>query len=379
MGQKINIAIIAGQLVVGGAEWQLYLWLANLDRERFEPVVLTLHPGHGDYWEKPIENLGITLYRIPHRFSRILRLLNIIKILRAFKPKLIHGWHLFASPYAGFAGKFLGVKSLGGNRRTLETFLDNALAAKLTLSSVNGILSNSLTAANGIQQLVKRENQKIFMVQNAIEASNSDRLIMREKISQLYGISLMKLWIGSLGRLESLKRFDYLLQAIFQLKKVFKDFHFLLIGDGPERKELEKLVDELGISECVSFTGEIPNAKELLGALDIFCFTSTNEGLANVIMEAAAAGLPIVTWRLPFNEELLEDGKTALLVEAEDINGFKEAIVKLIQSPAHRATLGEAARKHILVNFGLERYVKNMTHVYETLLGIQENVNGDQT
>jgi len=55
MPAPTNIAIIAGQLVVGGAERQLYLWLANLDRERFNPIVLTLHPGYGDYWEKPVE------------------------------------------------------------------------------------------------------------------------------------------------------------------------------------------------------------------------------------------------------------------------------------------------------------------------------------
>ena len=55
MPTSTNIAILAGQLVVGGAEKQLFLWLANLDRERFNPIVLTLHPGFGDYWEKPMK------------------------------------------------------------------------------------------------------------------------------------------------------------------------------------------------------------------------------------------------------------------------------------------------------------------------------------
>ena len=59
MAEVINVVIIAGQLVVGGAERQLYLWLANLDRNRFDPIVLTLHPGHGEFWEDPIRELGI--------------------------------------------------------------------------------------------------------------------------------------------------------------------------------------------------------------------------------------------------------------------------------------------------------------------------------
>lgn len=379
MGQKINIAIIAGQLVVGGAEWQLYLWLANLDRERFEPVVLTLHSGHGDYWETPIEALGIPLHKIAHRSSQILRLFEIIKVLRPYKPKLIHGWHLFASVYAGLAAKILGAKSLAGVRNTFQTFNSHSLEAKLALYTVDVIVANSEATAEQLTEMRKPRKQMVFAVQNAIENQFIDRMEMRNRLVHEYELPADAIWIGSMGRLDPLKRFDLLIKIMQTLKDEVENIHFLLIGDGSERENLERLVKEHELSDQITFSGEVPLASTWLRALDIFCFASVDEGLPNVIMEAAAAGLPIVTWRLPFNEELLEDGKTALLVEAEDINGFKEAIVKLIQSPAHRATLGEAARKHILVNFGLERYVKNMTHVYETILGIQENVNGGQT
>src|SRR5215469_4719903 len=101
MGARQNLAIVAGQLVVGGAERQLFLWLSNLDRAKYNPVVLSLHPGYKDYWEDPIQKLGIPLLFVPPRRNKLFRLLDITAKLRTQRPDLIHGWHLFASPYAG--------------------------------------------------------------------------------------------------------------------------------------------------------------------------------------------------------------------------------------------------------------------------------------
>ena len=148
---KTKVAIIAGQLVVGGAERQLYFWLSNMDCQRFEPIVLTLHPNSGDYWEKPIEALGIPLLRIKHRRSRFIRLIEIIWVLLPYKPQLIHGWHHFASPYAGVAAKLLGSKSLGGLRDTFRMFLRNPVEAILSLWLVDGLITDRLWVVAMIQ------------------------------------------------------------------------------------------------------------------------------------------------------------------------------------------------------------------------------------
>lgn len=97
---------------MGGAEKQLYLWLANLDRESFNPIVLTLHPGYGDYWEKPVEDLGIPLFRINHRKNRFSRLREIRRTLQPFQPQLVHGWHLFSGAYASLVAPRFKAKSL---------------------------------------------------------------------------------------------------------------------------------------------------------------------------------------------------------------------------------------------------------------------------
>ncbi|MDW7755749.1 MAG: glycosyltransferase, partial [Brevefilum sp.] len=177
------------------------------------------------------------------------------------------------------------------------------------------------------------------------------------------------LWIASMGRLDPLKHFEWLLQIIAKLGDKHSNIHLVLIGDGPERTRLETLAEGLDLTGNVTFTGEVPMASTWLKAMDIFTFPSVDEGMPNVILEAAAAGLPIVAWRLPFYQELLTNAHTALLVDPYNQNQMLAALNTLIDSPELRRSLGQAARHHILTSFSLERYVNEMTHVYETVLG----------
>ncbi|NOG76241.1 MAG: glycosyltransferase [Chloroflexi bacterium] len=364
-----SVAIIAGQLVIGGAEHQLYLWLSNLDRKRFSPVVITLHPGYNDYWEKEIETLEIPIIYIEHRRFPIMRLLDIISALRPYKPKLIHGWHTFASPYAGLVAKFLGAKSLGGLRDSYRIFWQNSALAYLTLWLTDFLLVNSNSASDNLHDLSGISREKMYVVQNAVEQKiENTRLKVREELNRSFGLSLEKIWIGSLGRLVPKKRYDLLLEIIALLYKEFNEFHFLIIGDGPERSRLERLAVALGISDILTFVGEIPEASYLLKALDIFCFASLDEGLPNVIMEAAIAGVPVVTWRLPYIVELLEPDSEALLIEPRSLCEFKDTLTTLVQFEEVRKKIGNAGRDRMLKDFSVDRYVKNMTKVYEDLL-----------
>ena len=108
MTTPIPIAVIAGQLVVGGAERQLYLWLANLDQRKYKPVVLTLNPGHGDYWEKPVESLGIPLLRVPKNANRLLRLFEIVKLL------LTRGWQQGCLAFPALAASVAAFSRIDG-------------------------------------------------------------------------------------------------------------------------------------------------------------------------------------------------------------------------------------------------------------------------
>jgi glycosyltransferase involved in cell wall biosynthesis len=364
-----GIAIIAGQLVVGGAERQLYLWLANLDRERFDPVVVTLHPGCGDYWEKPIESLGIPLLRVARRPNPISRLLEITRKLRPFRPRLVHGWHLFASPYAGAAALLLGARaSLGSLRGSFEAYRRHRAQSILTEWLTDGIIVNSACAANQLAAAKGIRRRRIYTVPNAVEDRIEERARAREMLAVRWNVDPRRIWIGSTGRFEQSKRFDLLLEAVASLRRREEDVHLVLIGYGEGLDLLRSKAEALGIADRVTFTGQDADARVWMSALDIFCFLSLDEGQPNAVMEAAAAGVPIVAWRTPFLEELSDGGRAAALVPPRDLKALDEALETLIREPVTRERLGLGGRSYILANFSVRRFVQGITSTYEELL-----------
>ena len=366
MPARTNIAIIAGQLVVGGAEKQLYLWLANLDRESFNPIVLTLHPGYGDYWEKPVEDLGIPLFRINHRKNRFSRLREIRRTLQPFQPQLVHGWHLFSGAYASLVAPRFKAKSLVGIRSSFES-IQNSLELRIAERFADAFITNSESAAARIKS-EKPSVRQVYVVPNAVIVDFEAREAVREKLKQELGLRPDALWLIAIGRMEQLKHFDELLEVAASLREKHCNFQLILIGGGAEESYLKQLSQQLRLEDYVRITGEIPNANQWLKGFDIFCMPSVSEGLPNVVMEAAAAGLPIVTWQLPFYEELLTPDETALMAAPGDRAGFEQAVLKLINDQSLREELGAAAQAQITEKFSLDRYIQNMTRVYEMML-----------
>ena len=366
MPPPTNIAIIAGQLVVGGAEKQLYLWLANLDRESFNPIVLTLHPGYGDYWEKPVEDLGIPLFRINHRKNRFSRLREIRRTLQPFQPQLVHGWHLFSGAYASLVAPRFKAKSLVGIRSSFES-IQNSLELRIAERFADAFITNSESAAARIKS-EKPSVRQVYVVPNAVIVDFEAREAVRERLTQELDLRPDTLWLIAIGRMEQLKHFDELLEVAASLREKHCNFQLILIGGGAEESYLKQLSQQLRLEDYVRITGEIPNDNRWLKGFDIFCMPSVSEGLPNVVMEAAAAGLPIVTWQLPFYEELLTPEETALMAAPGDRAGFEQAVLKLINDQSLREELGAAAQAQITEKFSLDRYIQNMTRVYEMML-----------
>ena len=103
----IKIAIISGQLGLGGAEQQLYHLLAGLDRSRFSPIVISLGP-RDEYWTKPIRILGVPLWHFDRSLGRLGRAIQIARLLRRENVQIVHSWVLHTNPYSSVAGRLSG-------------------------------------------------------------------------------------------------------------------------------------------------------------------------------------------------------------------------------------------------------------------------------
>jgi len=187
-----------------------------------------------------------------------------------------------------------------------------------------------------------------------------------------------RLRVGMVARMNArYKNHSGFLRAAKRITQQMPNVEFLLAGDGPLREELEREAQTLGIADCVIFLGDRRDIPAVLASMDVAVLTSDSESLSNVILEAMAAGLPVVAYRVGGNPELIDHDSGEIeggelergeLVSAGDEEGFTAAVVRLLSTPSMRAQFGHNARKFAQDNFGLESIRARYESCYQTLL-----------
>jgi glycosyltransferase involved in cell wall biosynthesis len=171
------------------------------------------------------------------------------------------------------------------------------------------------------------------------------------------------LTIGSLGRLDRVKGYDLLLAALVALPQA----RLVVLGDGGERAALERQARELGVADRVQLPGWDPDPRRRLPEWDVFCLPSRSEGFPLSIVEAMLAGLPVVATRVGSVAEAVQDGRTGLLVEKDDVDGLVAALGELTD-PVRRRELGDAARAHAAEHFTVGAMAAAYRDLYTELL-----------
>lgn len=168
--------------------------------------------------------------------------------------------------------------------------------------------------------------------------------------------------IGTVGRMQPVKDQANLLHAFARVRERVSEAVLLLVGDGTLRIELEQLAAELKLGDAVRFLGDRSDVDRLLRGLDIFALSSLSEGYSVALLEACAAGLPIVATDVGGNREIVRDQNNGLLVPAADPDALASALERLLQAPELTSTMGRAGRKWVLAEGSLrtmaERYLR---------------------
>jgi len=167
------------------------------------------------------------------------------------------------------------------------------------------------------------------------------------------------------ARLDAQKGHRTLFEAIAQVP----DAVFVLAGEGPERESLEALAAQLGIGERVRFLGRRDDVPQLLAACDVFALPSLYEGSSLAVLEAMAAGAPVVSSAIGGTDELIEDGSSGLLVPPGDAEALAAALRRLLGDPELRVSLADRARERVERDLTRERMAARVTGVYRELLG----------
>lgn len=175
--------------------------------------------------------------------------------------------------------------------------------------------------------------------------------------------------VGLVGRLAWEKGVDLFLAAAARVLTELPQTRFVVAGEGPDRDQLERTIDELKIRHNVTMLGRRDDMPAVYASLDIMVSSSRQEGLPMAILEGMASGLPLIATPVGEVATVVRDGESGILVPTEDVARLSAAIALLLRDPARRAQLGAAARQRIQAEYSAERMTADYLRVYDEAIG----------
>ncbi len=209
--------------------------------------------------------------------------------------------------------------------------------------------------------------EQIVAIPNGVPAERAQPLRARADVRQELGIG-DRLMILSTGRLAEQKGLEYLIRAAALLRERRSDVSIVLAGDGPLMDALERLIHELGVGDLVRILGFRADVCDLLDAADLVVLPSLWEGLSISLLEAMAAGKPVITTTIGSNREVTNDGEAAVLVPPKSPRGLADAIVALADDPARRHELAHVAREVQARRYTIGRMLDSYVEQYDLLI-----------
>jgi glycosyltransferase involved in cell wall biosynthesis len=230
---------------------------------------------------------------------------------------------------------------------------------------VSAVISEAV-AASGVVP-----GRKLAVVPNGIDTrafAGDDLAAGAASVRAELGIPAGAPVVGTVGRLAEVKRQDVLIRGFAAALGRFPDARLLIVGDGPLRGELRQLAGSLGLADRAHFVGYRPHPERFLRAMDVFALTSRTEGMPLSILEAWAAGVPVVASRVGGIPGLVEHGRTGLLVDPGDPQALANALAGLLGDPSLAGRITDAARSRVSDEFGLDVMAATYEAHYRAML-----------
>ncbi|MBI4224864.1 MAG: glycosyltransferase family 4 protein [Candidatus Sungbacteria bacterium] len=409
MGRK-KILFVITKSVWGGAGKYVYDIATHLPTDRFDSAVAA--GGNGLLFQK-LESAGVRTIRIPeldrdiHIGKELRSFRALLDLFRHEQPDIIH---LNSSKIGGLgaiAAFLSNFKIQNSKFKIVYTvhgwgFLEDRpllwRAAAFLASWASALFQDRLILINHHDYEIARKfipRRKLRLIFNATTETdflphNEARTFFSKKIKR--EIIPGTLLIGTIAELTKNKGLNYLIEAAKHVhchsresgnpeptttgfpihkdlaqrdKSGMTNIKVLIIGDGEERKNLEQQICDLHLEDTVFLLGFIPDAATYLSGMDIFVLPSVKEGLPYVVMEAMAAGLPVIASNVGGIPDLISHNETGMLAPSKDPKALAEAIESLSKDPQLRATLGTRARETVRTKFSLRAMLEKTQELYE--------------
>jgi glycosyltransferase involved in cell wall biosynthesis len=358
---------------LGGTELNAVRTAERLDHDRFDVTVASL-VNDGPLLERyadasiPVERFPITSL---YNGTALREGMRLYRFLVSKRIEILHCHDMYSNVFATPWARLARVPLVIASRRWIHPVSDPRLelANRLAYRLVHRVLGNSRAVAQLLRDGDGVAERRILRLPNFVEErafepmSASARSSLRNEL----GIPANAKIVGCIARLVDVKDHATLLRAVGLLAARRPALHVVLIGDGPRRPALESLARELGISTQTHFAGMRPNLPNLHHFFDISALASLSEGFPNSLVEAMAAGRPVVATDVGGNPDAVRPS-TGILVPPGDPSAFADALERLLSDEDLRRRMGAAALKIARSEYHVDAVIPSLESMYVRLL-----------
>jgi glycosyltransferase involved in cell wall biosynthesis len=343
-------------------------WFPRYDPARFTVSLCGLK--HPEPASRLLEEQGIPVRHLGRgRFDpRILG--DLVRVAREGRAEILHVHGYAASDFGRLAARRVGAALV-----LHEHFADPRMPAYQGLADrmLARLTDRAIAVSGSTRDFLVRERhvpaKRVRLIWNGAPLAEFAPVTAAAALAtrRELGLPADAPVVGSISRLSEQKGHRYLLDAAARVLARRKDVRFLIVGDGDQREVLRRQADALGIASSVIFAGHRTDVPALLGALDVFCISSTYEGTPLALFEAMAAGKAIVSTAVDGCREVLEDGVTGLLVPPRDPEALATALSRALDDAGLRTALAKRARE-ASARYDIAACVAQMQDLYDEVL-----------
>jgi glycosyltransferase involved in cell wall biosynthesis len=383
MSRSPRILRIITRMNIGGPAVHVVVADRGL-RDRGWETLLTFGSVEPDEAEVDVDAIDVPFQRIRglqravNPIADVRAAAAIAGIIRRFRPDVVHT-HLSKAGLLGRSvalatsravrvhtfhgtvfGGYFGSTTSGAIVRT-ERFLGQRTHAVLALSDLqkHELVESQIAPAKNIHVVPLGLPLERFAPAQSDEARRAAR--------SLFGIPAEAVVIVAVGRLVPIKRLDRLIEAMAIVAPVAPSVRLYLVGDGSERRALEELVATAGLGDRIIFNGWSMDSPSWYAAADVVALTSDREGTPLALIEAAAAGRPVVATDVGGVSDVVVDGRTGFVIGAEDVPGLANRLIQFASDPDLRAAMGRDAPSHAR-RYDAGRLVSDLDSLYQLCL-----------
>ena len=369
LSRAIRVGYCIDLFDIGGTELNAVRTVEALDRRRFEVTVFHLRetgPLRARY-----EALGLQLLHLPigplYSPRTAAQGVRFLRLLQREGIEVVHTHDLYTNIFAAPWARLAGCRVIA-SRRWLDATPRAGLVPlnRWSYRCAHRVVANS---SLGVRLLIDKERvpaARVLELPNFLEERAFSRVPVEVRSARRrnWGVPQGAFVIGTVARLAPVKNHAMSLRA---LQRLDEDVHLVLIGAGPSRRELEELARELHVDRRVHFTGELVEAENLHQFFDVSVLCSRSEGFPNVVIEALAAGCPVIATPVGGVPEVILDRQTGLLVPVDQPEALAATVVELRRDAVLRRRLSEAGTACVRGKYHQTSVITQLEALYQDL------------